>query len=64
MLFGHEIPSVYSQTPMGIMLLGSIHRMRNNLNYLSDYTECECRSCAVDAETGEGSPIAEDVTYQ
>ena len=62
-VFGTDAKSVYSHTPIGIMLMGSVSRMRKNLSYLSDYTEsakCECLSFGIEPATSTSATMDAD----
>ena len=65
-VFGMGDSSVYSSTPRGVMLLGSVHRMRKNLAYLPDLSrpnECEMRSYNIESDVSSKSPMLDGTTY-
>ena len=65
-LFGSRVPSVYSQTPNGVMLMGSIHRLRENLEELPDLvapSKCEIKSCGLEVECDSEPSTIRGGTY-
>ena len=61
MVFGGEMPSVYASTPRGIMLMGSVSRMKDNIAKLPNLKMI--RSCEVNAyvTTAELHPNTDEV---
>ena len=66
MLFGSNIPSGYADTPRGVMLTGSIHRLQNSIEELPDVTEHQCivEPCGVEVELNYNPPVTSKETYQ
>ena len=64
--FGVQDKSVYVTTPQGVMLMGSLYKLRKNIKFLPDVTsayQCGVQTCGIETEFSSNIPMAMNDTH-